>query len=446
MKTKRPPLIVILLVVAVVFAGAYYFYNTTRPANTELTASGTMEATEIIIAPELSGKVSEVLVNQGDIVNTGDVLFRLDDTLLQAQRELSLTALDTAKAASLTADAGIASAQAQYDLVLTAAQIEEMTFRTNDWTVTQPADFVQPAWYFDHAEQVRAAQTMVETAQIALDAALVKLDEITTKATSADFLDAEQNLLDARAALQVAQNVLDRTNSTGADQLLRDSAQQNYDDAVSDLLNAQRDYDDAITTNGAEDVLTARADLNIAQESYDSAVDQLRILQSGELSPKVVAAEKGLEQAQAAAAQAHSAVQQANASLTVIDTQISKLTVTAPTDGMILTRALEPGEVVMPGSGLLTMAQLSDLTITVYVPEDRYGEISMGQIARVNVDSFPNDSFTATVIYISDKAEFTPRNVQTAEGRKTTVFAIKLMLEDPSGKLKPGMPADVLFE
>ena len=100
----------------------------------------------------------------------------------------------------------------------------------------------------------------------------------------------------------------------------------------------------------------------------------------------------------------------------------------------------------MPGSGLLTMARLSDLTITVYIPEDRYGEISVGQIASVTADSFPDESFTATVVYISGKAEFTPRNVQTAEGRKTTVFAIKLMLEDTSGKLKPGMPADVLFE
>ena len=113
---------------------------------------------------------------------------------------------------------------------------------------------------------------------------------------------------------------------------------------------------------------------------------------------------------------------------------------------MILTRAVEPGEVVMPGSGLLTMARLSDLTITVYIPEDRYGEISIGQTANVTVDSFPGENFTATVMYISGKAEFTPRNVQTVEGRKTTVFAIKLMLEDAGGKLKPGMPADVLFK
>jgi HlyD family secretion protein len=62
------------------------------------------------------------------------------------------------------------------------------------------------------------------------------------------------------------------------------------------------------------------------------------------------------------------------------------------------------------------------------------------------VDSFAGKSFTATVIHVSDQAEFTPRNVQTTEGRKTTVFAIKLRVDDPDGKLKPGMPADVVFK
>jgi HlyD family secretion protein len=132
--------------------------------------------------------------------------------------------------------------------------------------------------------------------------------------------------------------------------------------------------------------------------------------------------------------------------LALIDAQISKLTVAAPLDGVVLSRNVEPGEVVNPGSIVLTLAKLTDLTLTVYVPEDRYGEISLGQAVDVTVDSFPAEVFTATVTHISDQAEFTPRNVQTVEGRKTTVFAIKLRLEDPEGKLKPGMPADVTFK
>jgi HlyD family secretion protein len=88
---------------------------------------------------------------------------------------------------------------------------------------------------------------------------------------------------------------------------------------------------------------------------------------------------------------------------------------------------------------------LSDLTITVYVPEDRYGEISLGQQAEVKVDSWPGETFTGSVIHIADQAEFTPRNVQTVEGRSSTVYAIKLSVSDPQGRLKIGMPADVVF-
>lgn len=70
-------------------------------------------------------------------------------------------------------------------------------------------------------------------------------------------------------------------------------------------------------------------------------------------------------------------------------------------------RLVEPGEVVPPGAGLFTLGQLDDLTITVYVPEDRYGTIDLGETARVTVDSFPGETFTGKVIEIADRAEFT---------------------------------------
>jgi multidrug resistance efflux pump len=107
---------------------------------------------------------------------------------------------------------------------------------------------------------------------------------------------------------------------------------------------------------------------------------------------------------------------------------------------------VEAGEVVAPGAPLLTLGRLDDLTITVYIPEDRYGNIRLGQTARVSVDSFPGQEFSATVARIANQAEFTPRNVQTQEGRRTTVFAVELIVDDPESRLKPGMPADVAFD
>ncbi|MBN2501260.1 MAG: efflux RND transporter periplasmic adaptor subunit, partial [Anaerolineales bacterium] len=122
-----------------------------------------------------------------------------------------------------------------------------------------------------------------------------------------------------------------------------------------------------------------------------------------------------------------------------------KLTLTAPVAGTVLFRSVDPGEVAQPSAPLITLAQLDELTITVYVQEDRYGAVLIGTEAVVEVDSFPGAEFNAEVVRIADQAEFTPRNVQTQEGRRATVYAIKLDVENLDGKLKPGMPADVTF-
>ena len=119
--------------------------------------------------------------------------------------------------------------------------------------------------------------------------------------------------------------------------------------------------------------------------------------------------------------------------------------ITSPIDGVVLEVLFQPGETATPGANLVVVSNLDALTLTVYVPEDRYGAIRLNQPAQVTVDSFPGVSFAAKVDHIADQAEFTPRNVQTVEGRRTTVFAVKLAVSDPSGRLKPGMPADVKF-
>jgi HlyD family secretion protein len=192
--------------------------------------------------------------------------------------------------------------------------------------------------------------------------------------------------------------------------------------------------------------------LAASQRRYDNAVDRYNALLTGEDSLAVKAAVDSVAQAQAnvdsaqsRVAQAQKAIDQAQAAIDLIDIQLGKLVITAPLDGVVLARSIEIGEVVMAGAGALTLGDLSHLTITVYIPENRYGEIKLGDSASVSVDSFPNQTFDAVVIRIADQAEFTPRNVQTSEGRQTTVFAVKLSVQNPAGLLKPGMPADVTF-
>ena len=100
---------------------------------------------------------------------------------------------------------------------------------------------------------------------------------------------------------------------------------------------------------------------------------------------------------------------------------------------------------LVPGSVGLIIGQLQEVSLTVYIPETEYGKIKLGDSVSIAVDSFPGKDFTGTVSYISDQAEFTPRNVQTVDGRKTTVYAVKITVPNTNLELKPGMPADVIF-
>jgi HlyD family secretion protein len=119
--------------------------------------------------------------------------------------------------------------------------------------------------------------------------------------------------------------------------------------------------------------------------------------------------------------------------------------VKTPEDGTVLSRNLDVGEMVVPGGTRVVIGQLEEVRLTVYVPEDKYGQIQLGQSVTIPADSFPDNSFYGQVIRIADEAEFTPRNVQTVEGRLATVYAVEILAPNPDLRLKPGMPADVVI-
>ncbi len=109
-------------------------------------------------------------------------------------------------------------------------------------------------------------------------------------------------------------------------------------------------------------------------------------------------------------------------------------------------RHREPGELATVGGPILTLGDLANLWVMIYVKETDLGRVRLGQPARISVDSHPGKRFAGKVIQISDKAEFTPKTIQTKEERVKLVFAVKVAVADPTGGLKPGMPADVELE
>ncbi|HLO14427.1 MAG TPA: efflux RND transporter periplasmic adaptor subunit [Anaerolineales bacterium] len=477
---KRIAMIVIAVLVVIVVTVTFVVKKGSA-SNNVLTASGSIETTQVSIASEANGKVANINVQEGDAVKTGDVLFTLDSTVLKGQRKVAVANLDSAKAAVTTAQHALDTAKAQYQIALENALAQDKQTRLRDWFAKDPKQFDQPAWYFSNAEQIQAAEAQVDLAKKAVHDAEVNLTKVTQALNNNDFLKAEQRLLNARIVYLTSRDVNNRAqNSTGSNQpvgiynsthcgtnqgyhvesaeltnllygcnsdpQLSNAGRNLYDNAQRKLNDAQLEYNALLNTKAADEVLQARAEVAIRQEQYHSLLDFLRSLQTGEQSPSVMAAQSSVDQTQATVDQAQKGVEQAQANLDLLDTQISKLNVTSPFDGIVLTRQAESGETVNSGYVVLTIGQLRDLTITVYVPENRLGEVSIGETANVSVDSYPNEKFNARVVYISNQAEFTPRNVQTAEGRKTTVFAVKLKLLDMSGKLKPGMPSDVTFQ
>ncbi|MCA2000716.1 MAG: efflux RND transporter periplasmic adaptor subunit [Chloroflexi bacterium] len=433
MNHKRPPVQAIVVVVLLV-AVSVYFIVTQVLSNKKgaLTASGFIEATQVNVAPEMAGKANKVLAEEGQAVSTGDLLLQLDSSLLDAQRAVAAAAVDSAKAA-------LTLAQTNYDLAAQTALAQQQASRSKDWRYSAPDDFNQPAWYFDSDEQLKSAQSEVDAAQAALEAAQSDLAKVLADVNNADLIAAERRLSDARASYLVADSVKVSADYAAEGGSLQKAADKAYNDALAELRAAQDVYNELLDTKAAENVKNARAAVVVARQRYDAAYARYVSLQTGLNSPAVVMAKSALEQAKTALAQAE-------ANLALLDAQIAKLTLSSPMNGVVLTRNVEAGEFVQPGATAFVLGELNNLTITVYVPENRYGEVSLGQQAELTVDSFPDLTFTAEVIQIADKAEFTPRNVQTVEGRSSTVYAIKLKVNDPDGKLKIGMPADVAFK
>ncbi len=400
--------------------------------STSLKASGTISAVQVDVAPQIGGTVVSVSTEEGAQVKKGDELFRIDDSLLKAQR-------DQADASVTLAESALATAKTQYDLAVDSARQQERQTRINSWNTEQSSQFKLPVWYFDKTEKLASAKVEMDAAKADLDEEKASLEKILNDKASAGFLNAEKRLANAEASFLIADQVLTQATNAKDKEELQDFAQDQYDTAKTELDSAQSNYDRLLTTQAAKDVLEGRARVRVTQERYDRALDYYNSLLSGDQSLQVKVAESNVSQAEAG-------LKQAQAALSVIDVQLEKTIVKAPVDGIILARNIEMGETIAPNAVVLTVGQLENVNLTVYIPETEYGKVKLNEKVSIQVDSFPDETFTGTVVYISDQAEFTPRNVQTIEGRRTTVYAVKIDVPNPDLKLKPGMPADVTFE
>jgi HlyD family secretion protein len=182
---------------------------------------------------------------------------------------------------------------------------------------------------------------------------------------------------------------------------------------------SQKEYDDLTTAKSM-----AEAKLAEAQQQYIKMIKGAR--------PEEVEA-------------ALSLVEQAEAMVNVIKQKQTYCTITAPASGTVMHRLAEPGEAAAPGIPLGVVADLSRVKVKGYIAEAELGHVRLGGAAHVYIDSHPGKPLKGKITYISDEAEFTPKNIQTRDERVKTVYEVQVSLDNSAGLLKSGMPADIVI-
>jgi multidrug resistance efflux pump len=131
--------------------------------------------------------------------------------------------------------------------------------------------------------------------------------------------------------------------------------------------------------------------------------------------------------------------------LDVARRNLSYASLYAPSDGVIQSRILEPGDMASPQKPAFTLALTDPVWVRAYVSETDLGKVSLGMPAEVITDSFPGKRYSAWIGFISPSAQFTPKSVETREVRTSLVYEVRVYVRNPQDELRLGMPATVII-
>jgi HlyD family secretion protein len=393
---------------------------------TELTASGVIAIEEISLSTAHGGRVAALPVQLGDRVVSGQVLVELDRSLLDNKVAVARAAVDAAKANLGALRAGPRPTEIELARARQAAAEQAVAVATQHLAdarllLDQPQELDL---------QVNVVQLQAEAAGHRVDAATFEVRAAeaakdvegylrqqssdwpyptTPPAVPGELQSATYLWWQAWAGLSAAQ------------------AEQNHLESLVTHYRAVRGYPYELQG----EVSAASAELARAQAAVHAAQAALRALQEGASDEQVAAATRRVEQAEAF--------------LNALLAQRAELTVRAPSDGIVLAIAVQVGEVAAPGASLVSLAEPVQARMRVYVPENRLGDVAVGQDVLIELDAFPGRALAGRVAYVSSQAEYTPRNVVTEEERSNTVYAVDVMLPNEEGFLKAGMSGDVRF-
>jgi len=298
-------------------------------------------------------------------------------------------------------------------------------------------------------EQVRARE---QAARSALNAAEANAKVARSQIEVLDQQLKQNQLLTGQAKLDVAGRVSQAQADLAAAQSDLAQRQAAYELAVFDRDAYTRLAKSGAVSERQGKLAASTADqdaaaLEAAKRRVTAAEGAVTMAQANLANPgiresQVVGVEKQIAAQQAQIASVTAVMDQARAQLAEAQANRQDLTVRAPFDGTVMTRAAEPGEVVQAGTAIVTLLDLSKVYLRGFVPEGQIGKVAVGQSARIYLDSNPKQPLNAYVSRVDPAATFTPENTYFRDDRVKQVVGVKLQLKEGIGFAKPGMPAD----
>lgn len=356
---------------------------------TYIEASGTVESNLVSLSSEVTGTVAETKAAEGDEIKKGDVISIIENTAIMSQYDQALINLQIS----------------EKNTEMLQNSIENFSLQNTD--AIQQAKSAYLAVQAEYEKVVDGAnEDEISQAEAAVDQAQINFDFMKTN------LERSKTLLEQQA---ISQSMYDETLKS------YNVSEAQYNAAVSKLNLIKSGPTENVMNAAKNKMLQAKAGYELSISNGNTQLNQLQ----GQLEIAKIQLEQSkniLEQTKM---------------------EMDKLTIKSPVDGIVNSLLMKDGEFVSMGRLAAEIYDPENVEIKAYVSASNIGLIKVGQEAKIFIDSHSEKSYAGKVTRINNKAEFTPKNIQTKEERVNTVFEVTIRALDSEGVIKPGMPADV---
>lgn len=386
--------------------------------------SGRLEGDEYNAGAKIAGKVDRILVKEGDTVTKGQLIGYIYSEQLKAQMESARQEVKIWQTKILQAESQLNQARAD-----TSARVNQAMANL----------------HVNHS-QLNKAESLYRQSVAQLERSRLDLTQ-----SRLDYDQALAHEKKAQANLDYNEKEYQRYKNLYKEDAVPktkyDAVETQYIAAREELVLAKKQIEKAEA--GIE---SSKRNLNVARANVDIGTAGIEEGQSGIDAGKanVNLARVGaydIEMKQKEVSTAHRMLEKAKQALDSAKADLEDSRVYSPINGIVVSKVVEPGEVVSGGTPLVTVIDMDALFLRVFLTTGKVGKVKLGNPVRIVADALPGEKFDGYVYHVSSKAEFTPKNVETKDQRAKLVFSVKVRVKDnKERKLKPGMPSEASID